>query len=193
MVTWRWHSSSRLNGAHAKSSACCAAGAAATSARRQADGPAAAVCDLRHCSRPLTKEGCCSARWRRRRRAEERAAAFRRSSSHDACRSSTGSSVHGLACHPLSHAVVCAGAAHAGARGSLNVGNVFTQSGARVFRIVNRATLLTSADSFNGAAALDDDARAKLLEDHFIGTFVSKIGDGGGCMVRLGALLLRTA
>ena len=89
------------------------------------------------------------------------------------------------------------GAVHAGARGSLNVGNVFTQSGARVFRIVNRATLLASANSFNGggggAAALDDDARAKLLEDHFIGTFVSKIGDGGGCMVRLGALLLRTA
>ena len=58
------------------------------------------------------------------------------------------------------------GAAHAGARGSLDVGNVFTQSGARVFRIVNRATLLASADSFDRAAALDDTAKA--LEDHFI-------------------------
>ena len=88
------------------------------------------------------------------------------------------------------------GAVHAGARGSLDVGNVFTQSGARVFRIVNRATLLASADSFTGgpgAVALDDTDKAKLLEDHFIGNFVSKIGDGGGCMVRLGGLLLRTA
>lgn len=85
------------------------------------------------------------------------------------------------------------GAVHAGARGSLDVGNVYTQSGARVFRIVDRATLLASANSFAGAAPLDDTAKAKLLEDHFIGNFVSKIGDGGGCMVRLGGLLLRTA
>ena len=85
------------------------------------------------------------------------------------------------------------GAAHAGARGSLDVGNVFTQSGARVFRIVNRATLLASADSFDRAAALNDTDKAKLLEDHFIGNFVSKICYGGGCMVRLGGLLLRTA
>ena len=85
------------------------------------------------------------------------------------------------------------GAVHAGARGSLDVGNVFTQSGARVFRIVDRDTLLASANSFAGAAPLDDTAKAKLLEDHFIGNFVSKIGDGGGCMVRLGGLLLRTA
>ena len=74
----------------------------------------------------------------------------------------------------------------------LDVGNVFTQSGARVLRL-STATLLASADSFAGAAALNDTDKAKLLEDHFIGNFVSKIGDGGGCMVRLGGLLLRTA
>lgn len=92
--------------------------------------------------------------------------------------------------HPSCHPLV-SGAAHVPPIDPTTADNMYTQLGARVYRIVDADTLVQSARTFG--IENDADTMAKLFEQHFIGTFVSRIEDGGGLMVDLGVLLSRTA
>lgn len=85
---------------------------------------------------------------------------------------------------PLEYAVV-SGAPH----GTGNNSSAYTFLGANVFSVVTKNKLLENSQ----ISALPPDEGMRQLENRFIGTYVSKIEDGGGCMVSLGVVLTPTA
>lgn len=86
---------------------------------------------------------------------------------------------------PFEYAVV-SGALHGTGDDS---SGAYTFLGANVFSVVTRDVLLRTP----GMSALTSNEKMKQLENRFIGTYVSKIEDGGGCMVSLGVVLTPTA